>query len=940
MLSHEFLKVPDDVAMLTPRSELTSMLAPALGGRAVHPSSAVDEFVAFVIARRTRTVVIDLDAEGAQEALRRINLLPSRSSLHVILVARDPVPEVMNGDADIVVIGRALVDAVGIVTPASGAEDRPIALDRLLGVSMLGRSLDKALENAADQLAAGFGVDRCVISLREDSTGGAASGTRTWSSLTWNHTADRCRAAIRAGASLIAPVPDDPHAPCETYLAVPLETAMGSNGFVGLVESRPRRFSAEMRSALEKIAGRLAAEVSWRGAHERASEELDRLVSGPGIDSLLGVWNRHALEQLTVMQLSAALRNKVPLGAVVLDIVALQAINHAHGHETGDRVLRRVAEAVRATVREEDIVGRWSGDAIAIVLQGIGPEGCQRVAERVRAAVDQRPLELHGSDSLVIPVTVGIASVETNETATQLLTRAASAALKAQASGAPFVHAGAQPSNPRLSGEIALLSEDVTSTLGGTYRLLHEISRGGMGVVYRAQDRALERPVAIKMLRPDLAEDPELVERFRIEAAMLAHIRHPNLVQIYSFGHSGGDSYFVMELVEGESLEQAFERHIAERTVMPLVDVPSVILQIASALDALHERGIIHRDVKPANVIRDPFRSRCVLVDVGIARKYGQNARTAGTPGFVAPEVVGGADASVRSDVYGLAATAYTMLTLQRPWGEGDLPALMARQCSNDLRRPSELRAELLPIDDVLMRALDADPEKRQASAGEFAKELVEHFPIIMPRDRRSSESARPLRKPAVAPTPKTPSRTRGVVFRSVPRALGARETEKLRDALSTSEPELVDALADGAPLAWLPTELLGRLFAVAAKHTSRDPATFARDIAKAAVRGSFRRFFPASAATLVPETTLSAIRNVWSRYQSWGEVSSMPVQPTEHVVRLVSHVRDPLMCAWTSGLLEQVVVLSGAASATSVHDACQSDGAEACLFRVRWELA
>src|SRR5690606_37342148 len=101
----------------------------------------------------------------------------------------------------------------------------------------------------------------------------------------------------------------------------------------------------------------------------------------------------------------------------------------------------------------------------------------------------------------------------------------------------------------------------------------------------------LERPVAIKMLRPDLAEDPELVERFRIEASMLAHIQHPNLVQIYSFGHTGGDSYFVMELVEGESLEQAFERHHAEGTAMPLAELPQVITQIASALDALHERG-------------------------------------------------------------------------------------------------------------------------------------------------------------------------------------------------------------------------------------------------------------------------------------------------------------------------------------------------------------
>ena len=111
------------------------------------------------------------------------------------------------------------------------------------------------------------------------------------------------------------------------------------------------------------------------------------------------------------------------------------------------------------------------------------------------------------------------------------------------------------------------------ATLGGTYRLLHEISRGGMGVVYRAEDLALERPVAIKMLRPDLAEDREFVERLRDEAAMLARLQHPNLVQIYSFGQTGGDSYFVMELVEGESLAAGDRPPPRRGTQLPLAEL-------------------------------------------------------------------------------------------------------------------------------------------------------------------------------------------------------------------------------------------------------------------------------------------------------------------------------------------------------------------------------
>jgi diguanylate cyclase (GGDEF)-like protein len=893
-----------------------------------------DELVATIRASHPRAVVVDRDYGDADDVLRRITELAELADhvpTTIFLVIRETTHEPPPG-ANVLVVEPALRHALALADPPDTFETRPLALDRLLTISVLAGPLDAALEAAASQIAVGFGVDRCVISVRGDPTGGAAVGAHTWDSLTWNRSTDYCRIATSSGATLIAPSPLKDGA-CESYLAVALDTPAGSHGFLGIAAARPRIFTRDDRAALQAIASRLGAELGWRAVHERTTDELDRVVNGPGLDQLLGIWNRTAMSQLATMHVSASVRSGIPLTVAVIDVLDLQAINTRHGLGIGDRLLCRIAEALRANVRTEDVVGRWSGDKFAVLLPGTAIEGAQRVAERFRNTLADRPLELPIGGMLQIPATVGLAALQSNEDAAMLVSRAAHAAKKARDADRPIARASTGPA-PRLSSQPIEIHEDMRATLGGSFRLLHEISRGGMGVVYRAEDLALERPVAIKMLRPDLAEDRAFVEHLRAEAAMLARLEHPNLVQIYNFGQSGGDSYFVMELLEGEGLQQAVERHRIEGTMMPLPELVTAIDQVASALDALHERGIIHRDIKPANVIRDPFRSRSVLVDVGIARRFGQFAESAGTPGYVAPEVIEGVEASPRSDVYGLAATTYTLLTLTPPWGDGE--GVLQRQCAGEpIARPSSLRAELAAADEVLLRALSRDPAQRTPTAGQFARELRNALLALAPIPK--PDGARWVANTVLPSRGHTVPRTRGVVFRSVIRALGVRDAERLRDAIGGEHPDLSRALTDTAPLAWLPTDLFTRLLAVAPAHVQRDSTRLARDIARATVRASFRRFFPASAATLVPERTLSAIRNVWSRYQSWGVVSSMPIHAAETVVRMTGTQRSPELCEWTSGMLEQLVILSGGRGVAVDHEACEARDDDACLFRVMW---
>ncbi len=270
------------------------------------------------------------------------------------------------------------------------------------------------------------------------------------------------------------------------------------------------------------------------------------------------------------------------------------------------------------------------------------------------------------------------------------------------------------------------------TAVAGRYRLLEQIGAGGMGEVWRATDEVLKRTVAIKVVLPSLQADPDFVRRFLSEARAMASVHHPGVVAIHDFGEvyepnirpsgerqGGRIAYLVMEYVAGESLSRVLRRvgRLDPSTTMNLVN------QIARALQAVHDRGIVHRDIKPGNLIVRPDGA-VALADFGIAAALDATAWTQpgmilGTPSYLAPEQVLGQPASPRSDVYALGLVAYECLAGRRPF-MGDDPLAVAMQRVQ--YAPPPLPPDVPPpVAEVVARALATDPAHRWPTAAEFA---------------------------------------------------------------------------------------------------------------------------------------------------------------------------------------------------------------------------
>ena len=271
------------------------------------------------------------------------------------------------------------------------------------------------------------------------------------------------------------------------------------------------------------------------------------------------------------------------------------------------------------------------------------------------------------------------------------------------------------------------MSELPSGTVFAGHRIEAVIGRGGMGVVYRATQLDLERPVALKIVAPELVQDETARRRFVQESRLAASIDHPNVIPIHQAGEEGGVPYLVMRYVVGDDGRSLVRREGA----LPPERAARIVAQVADALDAAHMAGLVHRDVKPANVLLGAG-DHAYLSDFGLTRHVRsisdatRSGHWVGTLDYVAPEQIRGGEIDARADVYALGCLLFFLLTAQVPFpSEGDEAKLWAHLTAPPPRATAVVSETPAAFDDVIRRALAKAPDDRYQSAGDLGRAAV-----------------------------------------------------------------------------------------------------------------------------------------------------------------------------------------------------------------------
>src|SRR5487761_344806 len=293
--------------------------------------------------------------------------------------------------------------------------------------------------------------------------------------------------------------------------------------------------------------------------------------------------------------------------------------------------------------------------------------------------------------------------------------------------------------SPAASGQLS-----PGTVLGDRYEILQLLGQGGMGAVYKARDKELDRIVALKLVRSEFARNPEILRRFKQELILARQVTHKNVIRIFDLGQADGVKFITMDFVEGQDL-----RHLlVEKGKFPPDEAARIMLQICRALDAAHSEGVIHRDLKPQNIMLDP-NGRVYVMDFGIARSaylpgMTQTGALIGTPEYMSPEQARGEKLTDKSDIFSLGVIFYELLTGKSPYYSDTPLATLWKRMQEKVTPPVVVDPTLPPaLSEIVVKALEIEPEKRFASSREMAQQLeiwlgpsAEGSTIILPAPR------------------------------------------------------------------------------------------------------------------------------------------------------------------------------------------------------------